>query len=420
VAPGGERPLPAETGAAGRRVTSSCEPTFFGGKGEPDALIVSDLPLQGGLYISAQQMVDAVALVLRTHDFRAGDRTVGYQSCDDSVARTGLFDAGKCAANARAYLRDDRVLGVVGTLNSPCTLAVLPALNRGRTPAPALVSPLNSYTGLTRRAPGSPPRELESLYPGGERNFARVFPTDDHQATALAAQAKRLGARRVVTLDDGDLPYGVLLAGRFAREARARGLVVARRLHWDPRAAGYGSLAARAAAARPDAIFLGGTLSTNGAAVLRALRRRLGPGTAVLLPDGFTPAELLVERAGKAATGAYLSLSGLLTRDFPAAGRRLAKELGETLPGAEIEPSAIYSAAATEVLLDAIARSDGTRRSVVREVLATNAKRSVIGPVRFDRNGDFVSAPVTILRIQPGSREIPELRDAVPQAVVRP
>ena len=66
-------------------------------------LVVSDLPLQGGVRVTATQMAQAITFVLRERDFRAGRFRVAYQSCDDSVARTGLFDEAKCAANARAY-----------------------------------------------------------------------------------------------------------------------------------------------------------------------------------------------------------------------------------------------------------------------------------------------------------------------------
>ena len=252
-----------------------------------------------------------------------------------------------------------------------------------------MVSPLNSYLGLTRSAPGAPANELESLYPSGERNFARVYPTDDRQASALAIVAERERAQRVFALDDGDPLYGGMLADRFAREAQDRGMEVVGRLGWDPTARDYDELAATVAAARPDALFLGGTLSSNGAAVVRALRAALGRRATVLLPDGFTGTELLVDEAGGAATGAYVSVTGLTTEDLPAEGQRIAAELAETLPGVPIEPSAIYAATAAEVLLDAIESSDGTRASVVDHLLATDAPATGTGPVRFDRNGDL-------------------------------
>jgi hypothetical protein len=39
-------------------------------------------------------------------------------------------------------------------------------------------------------------------------------------------------------------------------------------------------------------------------------------------------------------------------------------------------------------MLDAIARSDGTRASVTKELLRTRVRDGLIGSFRFDRNGD--------------------------------
>ena len=41
-----------------------------------------------------------------------------------------------------------------------------------------------------------------------------------------------------------------------------------------------------------------------------------------------------------------------------------------------------------QVLLDAIARSDGTRKDVVRKLFATDRAKTVLGPMSFDGNGD--------------------------------
>jgi ABC-type branched-subunit amino acid transport system substrate-binding protein len=351
------------------RVHGGCERTLYRGAGNPDRLIVTDLPLQGGVRLSAQQMAQAAALALGRRDFRAGELRVGIQSCDDSVVRTGLFDPAKCAANARAYARDRRVIGVIGTLNSPCSLAALPELAKAEGRPLAIVSPVNSYVGLTRRAADAPAGVLQSLYPGGRRHFARVYPTDDRQAVALAELADELGARRVAVLDDGDLLYGRSLADRFARAARARGGEVVARHTWDPAASSYRDLAIRVADSRPDAVYLGGVLNSNGAAVLRALRRRLGDEPEMLLSVGFTPTNRCALLA--------------------------------TLPGVDIEPSAIYTAEATLVLLDAIARSDGTRAGVIDELFGTSLRHGLTGSVRFDKRGDIAAPPITILRIRP-------------------
>jgi ABC-type branched-subunit amino acid transport system substrate-binding protein len=403
VAVAGDRARPAADARTGAPVHAHCSATFYRGPGRPDRLIVTDLPLQGGVRLSAQQMAQAAAFVLAERGFRAGPLRVGIQSCDDSIARTGLFDPARCAANARAYAADRRVIGVIGTLNSPCAAAALPELGRAPGGPLAMVSPAASYPGLTHHTPGAPPGELRSLYPAGRRHFARVYPPDDHQAVALAALARDLGARRVAALDDGDLLYGRALADRFTHAARALGAAVVARRRWAPEAADYDRLAAAVARARPDAVFLGGLLDTNGAAVLRALRQVLPRRTSVLLVDGFTPTRFLTRHAGAAADRAYLAVTGLTAASLGERGRAFVARFGATLPGVEIEPTAVYSAEATGVLLDAAAHSGGSRAGLLDALMRTDLTAGLTGRVRFDANGDVVAPAVTVLRIRRGA-----------------
>jgi ABC-type branched-subunit amino acid transport system substrate-binding protein len=75
----------------------------------------------------------------------------------------------------------------------------------------------------------------------------------------------------------------------------------------------------------------------------------------------------------------------------------------ENFQAREGEPSpsfyTAYAAQAAEILLDAIARSDGTRGSVTRELLQTTIEDGILGDIDFDENGDPVEAPVTIYRV---------------------
>jgi hypothetical protein len=47
--------------------------------------------------------------------------------------------------------------------------------------------------------------------------------------------------------------------------------------------------------------------------------------------------------------------------------------------------SAVYGAQAAEIFLDAIARSDGTRASVTRELFETRVEDGLLGNISFDR-----------------------------------
>lgn len=394
--------LPSTALASGGVGLTDCGPVVGPAGGR---LVVADLPLQGGIRLSAQQVAQAIEYEFHARRFQAGRHAVALQVCDHSVARTGLFDEAKCAGNTRAYGRTERVVAVLGPLNTPCAAASLPVSNRAGLP---VVSPAASAPFLTQD---------DALYPTGRRHFARVYPPDDHQAAAMAALAQDRGARRVAVLDDGDPEYGGMLARGFASAARAAGMEVAATRHWDPQAAGHRRLAAAVAAQRPDAVYLGGTLDTGGARVIVALRRALGRDVDLLVSDGFTPTPLLAEQAGGAARGVFLAVTGLTPESLPAEGRRFVRAFATTLPGVEIEPTAVYGAAAADVVLDAIARSDGSRASVLAALPDTRVATPV-GPAAFDADGDPLSAAVTVLRIEPG-RRIGVFEDAVLERLVR-
>ena len=57
------------------------------------------------------------------------------------------------------------------------------------------------------------------------------------------------------------------------------------------------------------------------------------------------------------------------------------------------------SFAKNEVLLKAIARSEGTRASVVAQFFKTKISNGILGSFSFDRNGDTTAPAVTIYRI---------------------
>ena len=113
----------------------------------------------------------------------------------------------------------------------------------------------------------------------------------------------------------------------------------------------------------------------------------------------------------------FLAVTGLTPESLPAEGRRFVRAFATTLPGVEIEPTAVYGAAAADVVLDAIARSDGTRASVLAALPDTRVATPV-GPAAFDADGDPLGAAVTVLRIEPG-RRIGVFEDAVLERLVR-
>ncbi len=171
------------------------------GGGKPDVLIASDLPLQGPLSADPRGIANAIKFVVERHGFKAGEHTVGYQSCDVATEQTGGFEFRTCAANANAYANAKPLVAVIGTYSSYCAEAEIPILNRAPGGPLAMVSPSNTGPGLTRGGPLAEGRGQPGVfYPTGRRNYFRVVAREDGQGIAHALLARRLGLKRVAVL----------------------------------------------------------------------------------------------------------------------------------------------------------------------------------------------------------------------------
>jgi branched-chain amino acid transport system substrate-binding protein len=377
--------------------TSACSPIESGGR-DPDVLIASDLPLRGGAAATTRSMSAAILYVLRKHGFKAGEHTVGYQSCDDSTSQVGRFEFFKCGSNAKAYAAAKRLVGLIGSYNSGCAAVELPIVNRAESGALPMISPANTYIGLTRSGPGAAPQHPKALYPTGVRNYVRVLPADDVQGAAFAVLARQLGLKSAYVLESGE-DYGVSLGRRFILASRKLGVDIAGRGAWTPRASSYSALADRVARSGAEGVFLAGFLFFNGGEVVKALRARLGPDFVIMAGDAFIPVRDLRKAAGPGALGMYVSSTFIAPTRLSPSGNEFVREFGPTQPGGFISPFVPETAQATEVLIEAIARSDGTRASVLQALKATEVKDGILGTFRFDANGDKTPEAITIYRV---------------------
>ena len=101
-----------------------------------------------------------------------------------------------------------------------------------------------------------------------------------------------------------------------------------------------------------------------GFALVREVARRLGNDMPVLGPDSWADGPAVFEALGRWARNIHLSVPGVPLERLGPAGRRFVAEFRETQPGGLVTSDAVYFAQATELLLAAIARSDGSRSSV--------------------------------------------------------
>jgi DNA-binding beta-propeller fold protein YncE len=404
---------------------STCGEVAAGGR-TPDVLVATDMPLRERGVTGPRAIADAVRFVIQDHDFRAGRYTVGYHSCDDSTAQTGGVEFRKCAANANAFASADRLVGVIGPYYSFCAQYEIPILNRAPGGPLALLGSTTTHPNLTRGGPlALPPPfgyrgEPDVYYPTGERNFFRLAARGDLAGVAMARLAKSLGLRSVYLLDDAPDGFGhVLFTDGFARAAPSLGLDIAGHARIDAEAAGYARLAGRVARSGADGVVLGDHLGAGGARLLEALRSRLGTRVTLLTGDGYAPIRRVREEAGRAADGLYIAMPVLLPAapGLTPAARRFTREFG----AAADEDGVLAAAQATETVLAAIARSDGTRASVLRELRATRATDGILGRFAFDRYGDITPARFTILRVTgeaASDQRLPGIKGAVVDRII--
>lgn len=375
--------------------TPACGALQYGGAGTPEALIVSDLPLQGDSRRRSLQMNDAIRLVLEGSGWKAGTRTVGFQACDDSLADTGLWSKAQCQKNARAYAANPAVLGVIGTYNSGCAGAMIPILGRAPGGGLAMVSPGNTLICLTQSSPSCGKGEPGSLYPA-RRNYARVVPNDAYQGAGLASFAKGHGIGSTFILYAGADPTSLGQAKAFRGAARKLGIEVTGFRAWNVDASSYEGLMDAAGATAPDAILLAGLTEENGAQLIKDKVAILGPNSGqikLLAPDGFAQ-QSTIDLAGPASRGMFVSLPGLVPQDLTGPGKKLVNELSKQVDG-PVELFAPYAGQAASVLLGAIGRS-GERGGVLDAVRQTKVRNGITGSFDILPSGDPSVGPITV------------------------
>jgi branched-chain amino acid transport system substrate-binding protein len=394
---------PGSTGTASA-LPKTCGPLFYKGSGSPKFIIVSDLPLQGAGRAQNLLMGQAIRYTLeKQYKFKAGNYTVGYQECDDSTAQAGRYDPAVCSSNARGYASTSNVIGILGTFNSGCSKLIIPIVNRAAGGPIAMVSSANTAVGLTHYAPWNDPGEPNIYYPTKKRNYVRVAASDDFQGPAMADFFKTKLKKKTVYILQDNTTFGKGVAQGFQARANKLGLKVLAFDAWSEKATDYTAIAQKIKDSGAQSVYLGGLVCDNGVKLLKDLRSVLGPKIPMGGPDGWTP-ESATLAAGSAAQGFYITYAGqpLSTlgpkgKAFIAGLRSYAKVKGQ------MPPYPVYQGQSAQVLLDAIARSNGTRTSVSQQLFRTNVKNGIMGTFHFDKFGDIAPNKYITIEVLKGN-----------------
>ncbi|MFF0560760.1 ABC transporter substrate-binding protein [Streptomyces sp. NPDC004266] len=351
-----------------------------------------DAPLSGGFSSMGAGIRNSAELAVRTANETGHVPGVTFEitAVDDEA------DPAKGAANAARLVSDDKLVGVVGPLNSGVARTLVPALSRAGI---VNVSPGNTDPALT----------LGPDWASGNRvrpysTYFRTIGTDVDQGPFAARYLRGTGTTKLYVVDDASSHGTALTAGLTAEWKRLGGTVVGTE-QVDPAERSFAGLAVRVRSSGAEAVYFGGYYDT--AAPLSRQLKQAGVTIPLMGGDGIFDQQYL---AGNPQADGDLATQIGAPATESTAGRDFLTRYGEagySQPPGWYGP---YSYDATWALIEAVKAvvkaEGGTSTDGIRAELPRAVERlafdGVTGRVAFD-GGDTVNRRLTVYRVDGGS-----------------
>lgn len=321
----------------------------------------------GGVRLAATEINNAGGLL--------GYRVVVRPLDDESDSEMAVEQA---ETIRQAIANGERVLAVIGHLNSGQTLA---AMEVYKDLPLVVISATASEQSLTER---------------NYDNFFRVNANDVVQAKVCADfLADRLKATSVAILHN-DTEYGRGLAASLVENLQKRKVGVAVQIEVKEGQSIYTDEVTKIRAAAPDAIFYAGY--EIEAPYLRAALVEAGVTAPMLASDGAFLAATIDEANG-AAEGMYVTA-------FAPSPRNVADSRWiEAYQAVEYRNPDTYSVngyIAMQVLAEAVRKANAFERRAVTNSLRSERFDSLLGPLRFEPDGDLVDPKIWVYQVVNG------------------
>ncbi|MBP7962888.1 MAG: branched-chain amino acid ABC transporter substrate-binding protein [Caldilineaceae bacterium] len=318
----------------------------------------------GGARLAAEEINRAGGLL----GYRIDVRPLDDES--DSDVAVGQVDAIRAAESA-----GDRVIGVIGHLNSGQTSA---AMDLYQDMDFVVITPTASEQSLTERGFG---------------NFFRVNANDAVQAQVDADfLVTTLGATKIAVVFN-DTEYGQGLAKSLVQELGGRGAQAVVQIQVGEGQSKYDSEVAKIQAANPDAIFYAGY--EIEAPFLRAALVRAGVTVPMLASDGAFLAATIDDADGT-AEGLYVSAFAPSPRSVDNAAWF---EAYQAVESRNPDTYSVNGYVAMQVLAGAVKEANKLDASAVADALRGNSFDTLIGKLTFAPNGDLTAPQIWIYQV---------------------
>ncbi len=362
--------------------------------------VYSSWPRTGSMEGIGVDAYEAAKMAFADFGNMAGGFALEYVALDSGIAaNNGGWDPGVESANANQAIADPDAMVYMGTYNSGAAKISIPIMNEA---GMAMISFANTYPGLTKDWVGNEEGEPDVYYPSGKRNYSRVIAADDLQGAAganWAVESKSVSSAYI--LDDQSL-YGHGVAQVFNDSLLELGAEVLGFEGYDPKAPDYQALMTKIADAAPDLVYLGATVENNPSKVLLDMRSLMPVDQVVFLgPDGLN-AQALIDGAGDASEGAFITFAGVQPVELEGPGADFATRLGEIL-GHPPDAYSTYSYEATVAVIQAIDQvQEKDRTKILDALMGTNDFKGLVGKTwAFTETGDVDAVTMSVSEVKP-------------------
>lgn len=360
--------------------------------------VVISLPL--GLEY-AKDMLNAAQLALTKANGKAGNVNVELVPLSHSDPNGEMVSDALELKNAEQAIKDTSVVAYFGPANSSIAKLSIPLINEASL---AEISSTTTWPGLTK--PGYGPGEPGIYYPTGRRTFFRTVPSDEVQGAAGARWAAQLGYKSAYIIHGlGSYEQGV--AGVFEITAKDLGLQILGKdtfpITGQITPEQLKTIVANVIAAKPDVVYLGGNIGSNGEIPVLALREA-NATLPIMGPDGIQVDDLFKTLSPDLANNIYATTVALPADklETPAAA-----DFVSSYQAAYGKKPSAYDAATYEamnVLLYAISRAkQPTREGVLDAMQNLGDYSGIFGAWHFDQQGDISFTGISGMQVQNGA-----------------
>lgn len=360
--------------ACGGETESSSDGGEKASAGGSDTIAIgASLPMTGSVALNGEMILEGIQMAVDECNEAGGidGKEVVIDAQDDQA------EPNQAASVANMMSADEKIVAIIGSLKSSCTLAA---------------APIYEEAGVVALSPDSSSPEVTNA---GEYIF-RIKNSDVVLAQTMAKGAISDGHTKFAILyENNDYGAGVLEQSQIAIEEAGCEIVCTESILTGEQT-DFSSIISKIRESGADAILMG--VDYNESGLVMKQMKDAGLDLPRYATDGlFTDA--FIEVGGEAADGTTV-LTSFITSDQSENVQNFIKKYQEKYDG---EMPSIFQAEGYDcgkIVIEAIENA-GTDRKAIRDYMATMSYQGVTGDCTFDENGD-VNIPLKRCIVEEG------------------